>query len=381
MRSWPTSNSTSSDSGLPAFSAAAASQSTFSGILDVEDQALRLRVQRDGAVDHRRRHRLGGDEDVLDAAARHHFRFAERRAADADRAGRDLAPGDLDRFRALAVRPEVDARPPWSAAPSSAMLRSSASRSSSSAGVLSCERLPFTPMKRSFGPRPAARELTIVTSRSGCGRRRTRRSRFLLSPARSRSACMKAGSVAAASNVASSRRATSAPPAAAGSTTRCGVSLRLASHRLVPPSGVAEGNGRNARPVGRDGFDASAAGGLRHAGDHVEERDRPRARARSSNHGCSCRMPAVDDAGSADQCRRADRRQRRRAPARRSRRASRPRRRGRGGAGPMPLSVCRQLSGLAAGSPAGSACRGRCPMAITRYGLSPANARTVRAMC
>ncbi len=43
-----------------------------------------------------------------------------------------------------------------------AMFRSSASRSSSSAGVESCERLPFTPMKRAFGPRPAARELTMA---------------------------------------------------------------------------------------------------------------------------------------------------------------------------------------------------------------------------
>ena len=40
----------------------------------------------------------------------------------------------------------------------------------------SLRRLPLTPMKRSFGPRPAPWELTIVRLRSRSGRRRARRS-------------------------------------------------------------------------------------------------------------------------------------------------------------------------------------------------------------
>ena len=72
--------------------------------------------------------------------------FAQLGAADADRAGRDLAAGDLDALVGLGVRPQRHAARPRKAA-IAAMLRSSASRSISSAGVFSAAREPCWPIK------------------------------------------------------------------------------------------------------------------------------------------------------------------------------------------------------------------------------------------
>ena len=70
--------------------------------------------------DHRRRHDGRGDEDAVEARRGHDLGLAHGGAAQADRAGRELAAGDLRRLVRLDVGPQLAAgawprRPPWSA--------------------------------------------------------------------------------------------------------------------------------------------------------------------------------------------------------------------------------------------------------------------------
>src|SRR5207249_8199149 len=48
-----------------------------------------------------------GDQQSPDAGGGHHFRFAELRAGDAERAGGDLPPRDLRAAVGLRMRPEI----------------------------------------------------------------------------------------------------------------------------------------------------------------------------------------------------------------------------------------------------------------------------------
>ena len=66
VRPWPTSNSTMTERGLPDFWPAAASASTFSGIVRDHHQALGLLIQGDEPIDHRRRHDRRGDQHAFE---------------------------------------------------------------------------------------------------------------------------------------------------------------------------------------------------------------------------------------------------------------------------------------------------------------------------
>ena len=79
------------------------------GIVRDHHEPLGLLVQGDEPVDHRRRHDRRGDQHAFYSGARDHLRLADGRAADADGARGHLPAADLDRFGALAVRPQIDA--------------------------------------------------------------------------------------------------------------------------------------------------------------------------------------------------------------------------------------------------------------------------------
>ena len=70
---------------------------------------LRARVEGDEARDLALRHLRRGDVHAGDAGRHHHLGLAERGAADAERAGLHLAPGDGNGFVRLRVRTERDA--------------------------------------------------------------------------------------------------------------------------------------------------------------------------------------------------------------------------------------------------------------------------------
>ena len=78
-------------------------------IVDDDDQPVGRFVKGNQPVDHRRRDNRRRDQDVGDPARAHHLCLADRRAADSDRAGRDLAAHDRERLAALAVRPDIHA--------------------------------------------------------------------------------------------------------------------------------------------------------------------------------------------------------------------------------------------------------------------------------
>jgi hypothetical protein len=110
-------------------------------------------IKRHEAIDHRVRHDCRRDDQIAESATRHDFCFAERRTADAQGAGPICG-------RAIAIdfAPLLWGRNPmpWALARDAmaAMLRSSASISSSKPGVLNHRRAPSTPMNFAFGPSP-----------------------------------------------------------------------------------------------------------------------------------------------------------------------------------------------------------------------------------
>ena len=77
------------------------------GMVDHHHQVLDLGVQRHQAIDRLRRHHRRGDVQALDTGLAQRFGLAQLGAADAKRAGGDLAAGNVGRLVGLGMRPEV----------------------------------------------------------------------------------------------------------------------------------------------------------------------------------------------------------------------------------------------------------------------------------
>ena len=142
--------------------AAAASAATFAGLSTAHHEIRRCGVERNQPFDRRRGHDRRRDQDRLDAAGRQHLGFAELGAAQADRAGIQLQARDRQALVRLGVRPQRDARAASRARPSCCMLRSSASRSSTSTGVFSSRRDPGLPIRCACKRMSSSMSLTAI---------------------------------------------------------------------------------------------------------------------------------------------------------------------------------------------------------------------------
>src|SRR3989442_2992820 len=77
------------------------------GVVDADHRVRRLGHQAHEPADRARRHHLRGDQEAMDAEARHHLGLAELRARDAEGAGADLPARDLGTAMGLGVRAQL----------------------------------------------------------------------------------------------------------------------------------------------------------------------------------------------------------------------------------------------------------------------------------
>src|SRR5881296_931715 len=77
------------------------------GVVDDDHRVRRLGHQAREPADRARRHHLRGDQEAMDAEARHHLGLAELRARDAEGAGGDLPARDLGTAMGLGVRAQL----------------------------------------------------------------------------------------------------------------------------------------------------------------------------------------------------------------------------------------------------------------------------------